>query len=217
MRLRNIKNAQDIISKSKYLVLKPKEYKGKMNELFKNKNKIEIEIGMGKGDFIINKAKNNPNINFIGIEKYASVLVKTVKKLNDCNLNNIKIMNIDANEIDEVFDKEVNKIYLNFSDPWPKKKHANRRLTSPIFLEKYAKIFEKDYCIEMKTDNKNLFEYSLIALSQNGYLFEELKLDLYSDLSEDNIQTEYEKKFVNLGLTIYKFKAQCKLNTKKKK
>ena len=215
MRLRNIKNAQDIISHNKYVVSNPKEYRGKVQQLFKNNHKVEIEIGMGKGDFIINKAKQNPNINFIGIEKYASVLVKTVKKLSDIELDNLKIMNIDANIIDEVFDQEITKIYLNFSDPWPKKKHTNRRLTSPLFLDKYAKIFENDYVIEMKTDNRNLFEYSLVTLSQKNYLFEEIKLDLYANLNDDNIQTEYERKFVNLGMPIYKLVAQCKIAKKK--
>ncbi len=215
MRLRNIKNAQDIISKCKYVVLKPKEYKGKTQQLFKNKNKIEIEIGMGKGDFIINKAKLNPDINFIGIEKYASVLVKAVKKLENIELDNLKIINIDANMIEEMFDKEISKIYLNFSDPWPKKKHADRRLTSPLFLDKYSKIFKDDNIIEMKTDNKSLFEYSLVTLSQKDYLFDEIKLDLYTNLDEDNIPTEYEKKFVSLGMPIYKLKAHCKVNKKK--
>lgn len=214
MRLRNIKNAQDIISKSKYVVLNPKEYRGKMQQLFKNNNKIEVEIGMGKGDFIINKARLNPNINFIGIEKYASVLVKAVKKLENVELNNLKIMNIDADTIDEVFASEIDQIYLNFSDPWPKKKHANRRLTSPLFLDKYDKIFKNDKVIEMKTDNRNLFEYSLVTLSQKKYLFEEIKLDLYTNLNEDNIQTEYEKKFVSLGLPIYKLKARCQIDKK---
>ncbi len=217
MRLRNIKNAQDIISHNKYVVSNPKEYRGKVQQLFKNNHKVEIEIGMGKGDFIINKAKQNPNINFIGIEKYASVLVKTVKKLSDIELDNLKIMNIDANIIDEVFDQEITKIYLNFSDPWPKKKHTNRRLTSPLFLDKYAKIFENDYVIEMKTDNRNLFEYSLVTLSQKNYLFEEIKLDLYANLNDDNIQTEYERKFVNLGMPIYKLIAHYKNCQKKVK
>lgn len=215
MRLRNIKNAQDIIGQSKYIVLDINEYKGKMKQLFKNNHEIEVEIGMGKGDFIINKAKQNPHINFIGIEKYASVLVKAVKKLNDLKLDNLKIMNFDANKIDDVFDHEISKLYLNFSDPWPKKKHADRRLTSPLFLDKYAKIFKKDYVIEMKTDNKNLFEYSLVTLSQKNYSFEKIKLDLYTNLDDDNIQTEYEKKFVSLGLPIYKLKARCQITKKK--
>ncbi len=207
MRLRNIKGAHDIIGASRYFVINPKDYRGKMSKLFGNDNAIEIEIGMGKGDFLINKALKNPHINFIGIEKYASVLVKAIKKLENIELNNLKIMNIDANTIDEVFTKEITKIYLNFSDPWPKKKHADRRLTSPIFLDKYSNIFKKDYVIEMKTDNQKLFAYSLVTLSQNGYVFSKVKLDLYSDLDDDNIATEYERKFHNLGLPIYQLSA----------
>ena len=179
--------------------------------LFNNKNDIEIEIGMGKGDFIINKAISNPNINFIGIEKYPTVLLKAFKKLDNYKLNNLKIICIDAKEIDEVFSKEIKKIYLNFSDPWPKKKHADRRLTSSIFLEKYSKVFKDDYVIEMKTDNKKLFEYSLVTFSQNDYIFDEVNLDLYTNLNEDNIQTEYEKKFVNLGMPIYKLRVIHKI------
>lgn len=211
MRLRNIKGAQDIIRQSCYYIDNPKNYKGKFNELFNNKNDIEIEIGMGKGDFIINKAISNPNINFIGIEKYPTVLLKAFKKLDNYKLNNLKIICIDAKEIDEVFNKEIKKIYLNFSDPWPKKKHADRRLTSSIFLEKYSKIFKDDYVIEMKTDNKKLFEYSLVTFSQNDYIFDEVNLDLYTNLNEDNIQTEYEKKFVNLGMPIYKLRVIHKI------
>lgn len=204
MRLRNIKGAHDIISKSKYLVLEPSNYKGNFNKLFNNTNPIEIEIGMGKGDFIIEKAKRNPNINFIGVEKYASVLVYAIKKLESIDLPNLKIINIDANSIDEVFDNEIDKIYLNFSDPWPKKKHTNRRLTSYIFLGKYKNIFKKDYIIEMKTDNQSLFEYSLVSLSENGYILKFVTFDLYSNDIQDNIQTEYEKKFVSRGMSIHK-------------
>ena len=214
MRLRNIKGAQDIISKSEYYVSNPIEYKGNFKKLFKNNHDIEIEVGMGKGNFIINKALANPNINYIGIEKYPTVLLSAFKKLDNLKLNNLKIICIDANEIDEIFDKEISKIYLNFSDPWPKKRHTNRRLTSPIFLDKYSKIFKDDCIIEMKTDNKNLFEYSLVSFSQKDYIFEEVKLDLYSNLNEDNIQTEYEKKFVNLRLAIYKLKVIRKISKK---
>lgn len=214
MRLRNKKGAQDIISKSEYYVDSPIGHKGKFNKFFKNNHNIEIEIGMGKGDFIINKALTNPNINYIGIEKYPTVLLSAFKKLNNLKLDNLKIICMDASEIDEVFDKEISKIYLNFSDPWPKKKHSNRRLTSPIFLEKYSKIFKDDYVVEMKTDNKNLFEYSLVTFSKQDYSFEEVKLDLYSNLNVDNIQTEYEKKFVSLGLPIYKLKVIHKISQK---
>ena len=200
MRLRNVKGAHDIISNSKYLI------ENYQND-FKNNNNIEIEIGMGKGDFIIGKAIQNPNINYIGIDAYASVLVSAIKKLENYDLPNLRIMNIDASKIDEYFNKNISKIYLNFSDPWPKKRHINRRLTSPIFLDKYKRIFKDNYIIEMKTDNKNLFQYSLVSLSQGGYMFNDISLDLYSNLNEDNIATEYEKKFVSMGLPIYKLYA----------
>jgi len=207
MRLRNIKDAHNIISESNYFIKSPEIYKGKWKGIFKNNNEIQIEIGMGKGDFIIGMALKYPNINFIGIEKYATVLVSTMKKLKDINIPNLKIINIDANDITNYFDKEISKIYLNFSDPWPKKKHSKRRLTSPIFLNNYTKIFKNNYMIEMKTDNRNLFEYSLVSLSNCGYRLDDVKLDLYASLNEDNVQTEYEKKFVSLGFPIYKLKA----------
>lgn len=213
MRLRNIKGAQDIIAKSKYLVQEPSKYKGNFNKLFNNDNPIQIEIGMGKGDFIIEKAKQNPNINFIGIEKYASVLVYAIKKLESINLPNLKILNIDASTIDETFSKEIDRVYLNFSDPWPKKKHSNRRLTSYIFLNKYKNIFINDNIIEMKTDNQGLFEYSIVSLSENGYILKYVTFDLYNDDLEGNVQTEYEKKFVSKGMNIHKLIAIQKLDS----
>lgn len=207
MRLRNKKGAHDIISKSTYLIQNYEEYKGKFKSLFENNNSIAIEIGMGKGDFIIQKAIQNPNINFIGIEKYATVLVSAVKKLEQLDIKNLKIINMDANFIDDVFDKEIDKIYLNFSDPWPKKKHSSRRLTSSLFISKYNKIFKNNRIIEMKTDNRNLFEYSIVSLTNNGYVIEDINLDLHALKPIDNVMTEYEKKFVKLGNTIYKMKA----------
>jgi len=217
MRLRNKKGAHNIIASSDYIVLNPESYKGKFKQLFQNDNDIEIEIGMGKGDFIIGKAINNPDINFIGIEKYATVLVSAMKKLNNMSLPNLKIINLDANFIEDVFDKEIDKLYLNFSDPWPKKKHANRRLTSKIFLDKYKSIFKNDKIIEMKTDNRNLFEYSIVSLSNNDYVIEEINLDLHFQEPIDNVMTEYEKKFVSLGNRIYKLIARQSVDTKNKK
>ncbi len=194
MRLKNVKGANEIIINGKYYVDNPYQYKGIWRRLFDNNNPIYIEIGMGKGNFIIENAKRYPDINFIGIEKYDSVIVRAIQKSNELELNNLKIVRMDAKKMEEVFDKEIDTIYLNFSDPWPKDRHAKRRLTSPIFLNIYDKIF-KDKCkIIMKTDNKPLFEYSLNSLEEYGYKIT-YKTDNLDVLNEDNIMTEYEEKF----------------------
>lgn len=204
MRLRNVKYAKEIISKSNYNVVNYLDYKGDFKKLFGNDNPIHIEIGMGKGDFIIGMALNNPDINFIGIEKFDSVLVRAVQKLEDYDIPNLRVIRMDALEIDSVFFKEVRCIYLNFSDPWPKERHARRRLTSDLFLSKYDSLF-KDTCrIVMKTDNRKLFEYSIISFTNYGYNIDDLSLDLYSDDLTGNVQTEYEKKFVSNGNVIYR-------------
>ena len=197
MRLKHIKNADIIINSSTYLVKNPIENKGKWNELFENNNPIEIEIGTGKGKFIIEKAKQYPNINFIGIEKYDSPLVNAVKLLNGIELNNLKLICFDALKIDEIFDKEIDKIYLNFSDPWPKKRHEKRRLTSKQFLDKYDKLFKNEKRIQMKTDNDDLYEYSLLSFEENEY--EIIKTDTNYI---DTITTEYEDKFIGKGKNI---------------
>lgn len=205
MRLKHVKGADEIIKKGVYFIDNYKDYKGKWHELFANDNPIYIEIGMGKGDFIIENAIKYPNINFIGIEKFDSVIVRAIQKSNELELNNLKLIRMDAMEIDEVFDREIDKIYLNFSDPWPKERHAKRRLTSPIFLEKYDKIFKDKSIIEMKTDNNSLFEYSVDTLVEYGYKMEYITRDLYSEDVSLNIATEYEKKFVSKGININKF------------
>ena len=197
MRLKHIKNADIIIGSSPYLIKNPTEYKGRWSELFGNNNPIEIEIGTGKGKFIIEKALQNPNINFIGIEKYDSPLVNAVKILNNIDINNLKLICFDALNIDEIFDKEIDKIYLNFSDPWPKKRHEKRRLSSKQFLEKYEKIFKNEKRIQMKTDNDDLYEYSLISFEENGYNI--IKTDTNY---KDTITTEYEDKFMGKGKNI---------------
>ena len=206
MRLKNVRGAKEIIDNSKYIIKNPKEYKGNFKSLFENNNKLEIEIGMGKGDFIIGKYINNPDINYIGIEKFDSVIVRAIQKLEELDLPNLKLIRMDALEIDDIFSKEVDTLYLNFSDPWPKNRHQDRRLTSKIFLEKYNNIFKNKPYIIQKTDNRKLFEYSLISYVENGYKIEELSLDLYSDDIKDNIATEYEKRFVALGQRIYMVK-----------
>ena len=142
MRLRNIKNKEEILNNSKYIILNPKEYKGKWNNVFKNNNPIYIEIGMGKGKFILENALKYPNINFIGIEKYDSVIARAIKKIDEREINNLKLIRIDANELNDVFDKEIDLIYLTFSDPWPKDRHAKRRLSHSDFLKIYDDIFK---------------------------------------------------------------------------
>lgn len=198
MRLKHIKNADVIISNSEYLIKNPLDYKSKYKSLFNNDNDIEIEIGCGKGKFILSKALANPNVNYIAIEKYDTPLVSLVKKLDDIDkIDNLKIMCIDAMNIDSIFDKEISKIYLNFSDPWPKKRHAKRRLTSSVFLEKYDKIFKNEKRIEMKTDNDDLYEYSLTSLTDYGYDVIETNTNYF-----DTFTTEYEDKFISLGKNI---------------
>jgi tRNA (guanine-N7-)-methyltransferase len=217
MRLRNVKNKEEILKKTTYLITEPKEYKSKWNSVFNNNNnnKIYIEVGMGKGDFIIENAKRYPDINFIGIEKYDSVIARAIEKSNQEELPNLKLVRMDANVIDEVFDKEVDVLYLNFSDPWPKKRHAKKRLTSEVFLNKYEKIFTGDNIIIMKTDNMGLFEYSLESLSNYGYIFEKVSLDLHNSDIENNIETEYEKKFSSKGNNIYYLRVKKIVNKEK--
>ena len=201
MRLRNVKNAINIVNNSKYIITNTESYIGNYKKIFNNNNPINIEIGMGKGDFIIGMAQKYPNINFIGIEKYESVLVRAIEKLDNMDLPNLKLIRIDAIKIDEIFHKEINTIYLNFSDPWPKKRHAKRRLTSSIFLDLYDKIFISNPHIIQKTDNLILFASSIKSLSKYGYIFEEISLDLANE-DIDNVITEYENKFMNKGIKI---------------
>ena len=206
MRQRNVKNKQEIMDNSSYLIINPKDYKGKWKSIFNNNKPIHIEIGTGKGNFIINKAINNPNINFIGIEKVDSIIARCLQKIPD-NLNNLKIVRGNALEIEEYFKKEVDTLYLNFSDPWPKKKWYKRRLTSNIFLEKYDKVFKGIPRIVQKTDNRDLFEYSVVSLSTYGYKIIDLSFDLHNSHIEDNIMTEYEEKFSKKGNNIYYLEA----------
>lgn len=203
MRLRNVKGAANVIEDSPYVIKNYEEYKGKYNILFDNDNPIHIEIGMGKGDFIINMAKKYPKVNFIGIEKFDSVLVRALEKLED-DIPNLKFIRMDATDIENVFYKEVDTIYLNFSDPWPKNRHEHRRLTSERFLKKYDNLFSNNKRIIMKTDNRKLFEFSIMSFTNYNYKIEELSLDMYNDDIKDNVQTEYEKKFHEKGFPIYK-------------
>lgn len=209
MRLRNKKNAHEIVEKSEYIIVAPKENKGKWNTVFGNNNEIHIEIGMGKGQFITQMAINNPNINYIGIEMYDSVILTAVNNLNEREekIENLRLIRMDATEIEEVFDKEVNRIYVNFSDPWPKAKHAKRRLTSEAFLTRYDNIFINRKVIFQKTDNNDLFEFSMDSLTEHGYTLENVTRDLYSNMIEGNVATEYEKKFSDKGVKINRLEA----------
>jgi len=202
MRIRNVKNKYEILKKSMYVIKDPLKYKDNWWKLFNNNNPIHLEIGCGKCGFLIESAKRNPNINFIGIEKNASVITYGLKKLKE-DLSNLYILNIDALKIDNIFDKEISKIYLNFSDPWPKKRHEKRRLTSEIYLKKYDKVLKNNGFIVQKTDNTNLFQYSLINYSKFGYKIVDISLDLAFQDEKTNIKTEYEEKFVNKGNKIY--------------
>ena len=203
MRLRNVKNAVNIVNESRYTIdyQSLKEYRGRIKELFGNNNPICLEVGMGKGDFIIGMAEKYPNVNFIGIEKYESVLVRAVQKLEDKEIQNLKLVCMDAVFLDLVFNHEIATIFLNFSDPWPKNRHAKKRLTSENYLERYDEISVGNTHIIQKTDNIGLFAYSISSLSEYGYTIKKVSLDLANEDIE-TIETEYEKKFKSKGVRI---------------
>ena len=199
-----IKNADKIVKNCPYVVNNPKEYKGKWNTLFKNKNPIFLELGMGRGDFIIDMAKTYPNINFIGLEAIDSQMVRAVENLTNKNLPNLKLINCNAEEVDNIFQKEIDTIYLTFCDPWPKKIDEKERFTHVNFLKKYDKIFKKQKHIILKTDNKGFFAYSLESLSNYWYTFKRVSLDLHHDENPiPNIMTNYEKQYFKEGRPIY--------------
>ena len=208
MRLRNITGSREIIADSIYVIHNPEEHKGTMKELFGNDNPLHIEIGMGKGRFIMELAALHPEINYIGIEKYSSVLLRAIQKMEQNELPNLKFIRMDAEDIIEVFDKEeVDKIYLNFSDPWPKDRHAKRRLPSKEFLARYDVILKREGRLEFKTDNKDLFDFALEQLPLAGWEAEKITFDLHHDeeMIQGNIMTEYEEKFSALGNPICKY------------
>ncbi len=207
MRLRNIPGADEAIASSPYCIQSPADRKGHWTEVFENDHPIHIEIGMGKGQFLTQLAKQNPNINYIGIERYSSVLLRALQKMEEEPLSNIKFLCIDAATITDIFAKdEVDKIYLNFSDPWPKDRHAKRRLTSRQFFARYNDILKPQGRVEFKTDNHDLFTFSLEEVEEAGWQLEAHTFDLHHDdvLNEGNIMTEYEEKFSSLGNPIHK-------------
>ena len=208
MRLRHIRGAEETIATSPYVIQEPELHKGSWNQVFGNDNPIQIEVGMGKGRFIMELAQQNPDINYIGIERYSSVLLRGLQKRAQLELNNIYFMCIDAKNMADYFAPgEVDKIYLNFSDPWPKDRHAKRRLTSEGFLNLYHTILNPDGYIQFKTDNRDLFDFS-VETAENSPIWniKELTYDLHhSEFLQGNIMTEYESKFVAEGKPICRF------------
>lgn len=208
MRLRNIKGSKEFIAASPYVVQEPEVYKGKWSELFHNQHPLHIEIGMGKGQFIHQLAEQNPEINYIGIEMYSSVLYRALEKREQSELNNLYFLRFDAKYLCDIFAAdEVSRIYLNFSDPWPKDRHAKRRLTSTGFLEIYDRILKKDGYVQFKTDNRDLFDFSVETVNESScWKIKELTYDLHhSEFLPGNIMTEYESRFVAEGKPICRF------------
>lgn len=206
MRLRNIKNAKEKIINSEYVIKNPYELKGKYNSIFGNNNQLHIEIGMGKGKFLTEMALKYPDINFIGIEKYESILLRAVEKQEIYKLKNLKFICLDALNLKDVFFHEISCIYLNFSDPWPKKRHQKRRLTSLVFLDIYENLFKDEKVIIQKTDNIELFASSIKNINNYGYKFDEVSLDL-ANTDIENVETEYEMKFKRENIKINYLKA----------
>lgn len=208
MRLRNITGSREMIRESGFVVHEPEEMRGRWKEAFGSDAPLHVEIGMGKGRFLMDMARLHPEISYIGIEKYSSVLLRAIQKMQEDPLPNVKFIRMDAEEIEAVFGKgEVDRIYLNFSDPWPKDRHAKRRLESRQFLKRYDRILKKDGQIEFKTDNRELFAFALEELPEAGWRAKAVTWDLHGDpaMNEGNVMTEYEERFSSLGNPICKY------------
>ena len=210
MRLRNKPWAREKISTyPQYIIPQPEKAKGHWNEIFGNNNPIHIEVGTGKGQFVTGMAKQNPDINYIGIEMYESVVITALDRLIEAELPNLKLLNVDGAELRNYFEKgEVGRVYLNFSDPWPKTRHAKRRLTYKTFLSLYESIMPDGGEVHFKTDNQGLFEFSLKSFSEYGMLLTFVSLDLHKSGYEGNVMTEYEEKFSAKGQRIYRSEAK---------
>ena len=212
MRVRKRKGAEEhLANHPQYVILEPEAAKGKWHELFGNDNPVHIEVGSGKGAFITGMAQQNPDINYIGIDIQLSVLSYALDKVLASGAENVKLLRVDGSSLTNYFeDGEVDMMYLNFSDPWPKSRHEKRRLTHKTFLDTYKQILPKNGEIHFKTDNRGLFEYSLASFSQYGMVLNKVWLDLHASDYEGNVMTEYERKFSEKGQVIYRVEAQFK-------
>lgn len=213
MRLKHKPWAADYIAQHPDVILpNPEDYKGKWHEIFGNSNPVHIEVGTGKGQFVLGMAQQNPDINYIGIELFDSVIVCALEKIEAANKpSNLRLLKVNGEDLEKFFAKgDVDRVYLNFSDPWPKVRHAKRRLTHEGFLKIYENILVDNGEIHFKTDNRGLFEYSLVSMNEYGMALNYVSLDLHANMPEDNIMTEYEEKFSKLGQPIYRLECQYK-------
>ena len=211
MRLRHKPWALEYINEHQDVIIpNPEDYKGKWHEVFGNDNPVDIEVGTGKGQFVLGMAKQNPNINYIGIELFDSVIVCALERIVEAEKPaNLRLLKVNGAKLQEYFAKgDVARVYLNFSDPWPKKRHAKRRLTHEGFLKLYESVLIDNGEIHFKTDNRGLFEYSLVSMNHYGMRLNYVSLDLHAEMPEDNIMTEYEEKFSAKGQPIYRLESQ---------
>lgn len=211
VRLRNKPWALEYINEHQDVVVpNPEEWKGKWNELFGNENPVHIEVGTGKGQFVLGMALQNPDINYIGIELFDSVIVSAIEKIVEANKPaNLRLLKVNGEELEKYFAKgEISRVYLNFSDPWPKKRHAKRRLTHENFLKIYENILIENGEVHFKTDNRALFEFSLVSMNHYGMKLNDVSLDLHANEPEENVRTEYEEKFSAKGQPIYRLESQ---------
>ena len=213
MRLKHKPWAAEYIAQHQDVIIpNPEDYKGKWHEVFGNNNPVHIEVGTGKGQFVLGMAQQNPEINYIGIELFDSVIVCALEKIEAANKpSNLRLLKVNGGDLEKFFAKnDVDRVYLNFSDPWPKGRHAKRRLTHEGFLKLYETVLVDNGEIHFKTDNRGLFEYSLVSMNQYGMALNYVSLDLHVNMPEDNVMTEYEEKFSKKGQPIYRLECQFK-------